>query len=170
MRKLRKAKKVNIYEIDQRLLELVDPETGELLDEEAFASLQMERDAKIENLILWYKNTTAEAAAVKAEADALAKRAAALKARAERLKSRVDYLLQGEKFQTARCTASYRASTSVELLDESALAAWAVETNHEGCIVPRPPAVDKMAVKALLKSGEDVPGAQLVKKNNLVVS
>lgn len=160
---------MNIYEIDQRLLELVDPETGELLDEEAFASLQMERDAKIENLILWYKNTTAEAAAVKVEADALSKRAAALKARAERLKSRVDYILQGEKFKTARCTASYRASTFVELSDESALAAWA-EDGHPECIVPRPPAVDKMAVKALLKAGEEVPGAQLVKKNNLVVS
>lgn len=160
---------MNIYEIDQRLLELIDPETGELLDEEAFVSLRMEREAKIENLILWYKNTVAEAAAVKVEADALSKRAAALRARSESLKSRVDSILQGEKFKTARCTASYRASTSVELSDESALAAWAVENRHPECIVPRPPAVDKMAVKELLKAGEEVPGAQIVKKMNLVV-
>lgn len=160
---------MNIYEIDRRLLELVDPETGELLDEEAFDAFQMEREAKIENMILWYKNTVAEAAAVKAEADALSRRAAVLKSRSESLKSRMDYILGGEKFSTARCAASYRASTSVELLDESALAAWAAENRHPECIVPRPPAVDKMAVKKLLKAGEEVPGAQLVKKMNLVV-
>lgn len=160
---------MNIYEIDRRLLELVDPETGELLDEEAFAALQMEWDSKLENMILLYKNTVAEAAAVKVEADALSKRASILKNRSERLKSYVDHFLNGEKFRTARCAASYRTSTSVELLDESALAAWAAKTNHTDCIVPRPPAVDKMAVKELLKAGEEVPGAQLVKKMNLVV-
>ena len=33
-----------LYEIDQRLYDLVDPETGEILDESAFTSLQMDRD------------------------------------------------------------------------------------------------------------------------------
>ena len=43
---------MTIYEIDNRIAELVDPETGELLDYEAFAELQMEREAKIENMAL----------------------------------------------------------------------------------------------------------------------
>lgn len=160
----------DIYEIDQRLLDLVDPETGELLDEEAFVSLQMERNTKIENLILFYKNTLAEAKAVKSEADTLYKRAAALNARSDQLKYYVETILNGEKFQTPRCTVSYRASTSVELVDESALVAWAAETSHTDCIVQRPPAVDKMAVKALLKTGEEIPGVHLLKKRNMVVN
>lgn len=47
---------MTIYEIDARMAGLIDPETGELLDYEAFASLQMEREAKIENMALWYKD------------------------------------------------------------------------------------------------------------------
>ena len=160
---------MTIYEIDQRLLSLVDPETGELLDEEAFASLQMEREAKIENLILWHKNAQAEAAAVKAEADALSKRASALKARSERLKSYAAFLLQGETFRTPRCAISYHSSASVEVKDEKALAEWAASASHMECIVLRPPAVDKMAVKQLLRSGVRVPGVELVQKRNLVV-
>ena len=62
---------MTIYEIDNRIAELVDPETGELLDYEAFAELAMEREAKIENMALWYKDLTAEAKAIREEERAL---------------------------------------------------------------------------------------------------
>ena len=56
-----------LYEIDQSIKALVDPETGELLDYEAFARLQMEREAKLENIALWIKDLRAKAEEIKAE-------------------------------------------------------------------------------------------------------
>ena len=58
---------MNIYQIDQEILNLVDPETGEIMDWEAFDALQMAREAKIENVACWYKNLVAEAAAIRQE-------------------------------------------------------------------------------------------------------
>lgn len=55
---------MTLYEIDQAIQGLVDPETGELMDYEAFAALQMDRDAKIENMALWYKDLMADAKAM----------------------------------------------------------------------------------------------------------
>lgn len=69
-----------LYEIDARIASLVDPETGELMDYEAFARLQMEREEKVEGLALWVKDLTARAKAVKEEADALTERRRALEA------------------------------------------------------------------------------------------
>ena len=62
---------MTIYDIDSAIAALVDPETGELGDYEAFQRLQLAREAKIENLALLYKETRATAEAIKAEADKL---------------------------------------------------------------------------------------------------
>ena len=63
---------MRLWEIDNAMQFLVDEETGELKDPEVFMELQMERDEKIQNTIRWYKNTVAEATALKAESQALA--------------------------------------------------------------------------------------------------
>ena len=99
---------MNLYEIDQAMQALVDPETGELMDYEAFSELQMDRDSKIENMALWIKNLTAEAKAIKEEMDNLQKRRKTAENRAEGLKRYLFEALDGEKFQTARCSISYR--------------------------------------------------------------
>ena len=62
---------MTLYEIDQRITELVDPETGELLDFDAFQALQMDRQEKIENAVLWYKDLIAPAKASKEEVENL---------------------------------------------------------------------------------------------------
>ena len=72
---------MTLYEIDQAIQGLVDPETGELMDYEAFAALQMDRDAKIENMALWYKDLMADAKAIKEEADTLNERRKAWRTR-----------------------------------------------------------------------------------------
>lgn len=159
----------DLYEIDCRLDACLDPETGELLDEAAFRALQMDRTELLENLLLWYKNTAAFAKDVREEALALTKRAQTLEARAEAIKSRAAALLEGRKFHTARVSASFRASSAAEVEDPARLTVWAVSCGHADCVVERPPAVDRLAVKNLLKSGVDVPGARLVQRQNLVV-
>lgn len=42
----------SLYEINQRILECVDPETGELIDPENLEALVMEKELKIENVAL----------------------------------------------------------------------------------------------------------------------
>ena len=58
---------MTIYEIDQAIMECVDLETGEIIDTEQLDKLQMERDAKLENVACWIKDLKAEAEALKAE-------------------------------------------------------------------------------------------------------
>ena len=114
---------MTLYEIDQAIQGLVDPETGELMDYEAFAALQMDRDAKIENMALWYKDLMADAKAIKEEADTLNERRKALENKAERLKSYLSLALDGEKFQTARCSVTFRKTSSIQVSNPEALTA-----------------------------------------------
>ena len=58
---------MNLYEIDAAITALVDPETGEVSDFDAFDQLSMARDQKIENMALYYKKLVADAGAYKAE-------------------------------------------------------------------------------------------------------
>ena len=44
---------MNIYEIDNAMFSLIDEETGEIKDFEAFEELQMQKEEKIENAALW---------------------------------------------------------------------------------------------------------------------
>ena len=62
---------MNLFEINQEIMSCVDMETGELLDEEKFAALQINMNDKLEGLGCWIKNLEADAAALKAEELAL---------------------------------------------------------------------------------------------------
>ena len=76
---------MSLYHIDQAILALVDPETGEIMDGEAFDQLQMERETKLENIALWIKNLKAENAAIRQEEKALAERRKAGENKVERI-------------------------------------------------------------------------------------
>ena len=160
---------MTIYEIDNRIAGLVDPETGELLDYDAFASLQMEREAKIENMALWYKDLTAEAKAIREEEKALAERRKSAENKAERLKGYLDEALAGESYKSAKVAVSYRRSKAVELADESAVINELESSGRGDCIYYTAPRVNKVALARLLKDGGAVPGAELVERNNIQV-
>lgn len=160
---------MNIYEIDQRITELVDPETGELLDLEAFTELQMERERKIESMALWVKELTATASAIKAEVDTLMERKKAAERRCESLKRYLADILQGEKFSTPRCTVSFRKSTSVQVDDQGKLVCWLEQNGYDDCVKYKDPEVSKTEVGKLLKSGMSVPFAHLENKQSVGV-
>lgn len=160
---------MTIYEIDARMAGLIDPETGELLDYEAFASLQMEREAKIENIALWYKDLTAEAKAIREEEKALAERRKSAENKAERLKGYLDEALAGESYKSAKVAVSYRRSKAVEISDESAVISELESSGRGDCINYTAPRVNKVALARLLKDGGAVPGAELVERNNIQV-
>lgn len=56
-----------LYEIDEEILNCVDQETGEIIDPEKLAQLQMDFDKKVEGIALWIKNLLSDAEAIKAE-------------------------------------------------------------------------------------------------------
>lgn len=141
---------MSIYDIDSAIVSLIDEETGEISDEEAFDALQMERDAKVENIGLYYKDLAAEAKAIKEEEESLAARRKSVENKAERLKKLLTYALQGQKFSSPRLKVSYRKSSTVELKD--GFTAWA-EENADDLLTYSEPKPNKTLIKAAIKDG-----------------
>ena len=160
---------LTIYEIDQAIMDLVDLETGEILDYEAFSELKIEREAKIEGMALWTKNLDAEVAAIKAEEKALAERRKPLEKKSESLKKYIAELLAGDKFTTARVACTFRKSKAVEIQDEAAFILAMQESMHYEYLTFGKTTVNKTEVTNAIKAGKEVPGAQLIEKNNLSI-
>ena len=152
---------MNLYEIDNEILNCVDMETGEIVDLDKLNSLQMERDQKVENIGCWIKNLLADAKALKEEKDNLVKRQKAAENKAESLKRFLSSYLNGEKFKTTRVAISYRSNSSVDIA--------------EGAVVPEEylrysePTPDKIGLKAALKAGDKFPGITLVTSQNIQI-
>lgn len=160
---------MTLYDIDQAILALVDPETGEILDYDAFSELKMAKEEKIEGMALWCKNLTAEAAAIRAEEISLAERRKGLEKKAASLKEYLTELLSGTKFSTARVACSFRKTKSVEILDEAAFIQEMQASQHFEYLKYSPPTVNKTEITNAIKAGKEVPGAQLIEKNNLSI-
>lgn len=154
---------MKLYEIDAALEALIDTETGEVADYDAFAALNMDRDAKIENMILAWKNREADIKALKEEADKLTERANIIRRRNERLKDFIARILNGEKFKTAKCDVSFRKTpAAVKIADGQEEAVMDYLTrHHDECLRFHAPDMDKAAVKELLKNGVEIPGVTL---------
>lgn len=142
---------MSIYDIDAAIVQLVDMETGEVSDEEAFDALQMAREQKIEGIGLYIKDLTAEAKAIKDEESALAARRKTAENKVERLKNLLDYALRGNKFSTPRLKVSYRKSQTVEVSD--GFVKWADE-HRPDLLVYSDPKPLKTALKDAIKDGE----------------
>lgn len=156
---------MTLFDINKAILEFdyeIDEETGEILNAEALDALQLAREEKIEGVGLWIKNLQAEAEAVKKEKDVMAERQRRLEKKAESLKDYLAYALQGEKFSTPRIAMSWRKSESVLIPDEALLDDRFVNIT----MIKKP---DKKLIKDTLKAGREVPGAELVTKQNLQI-
>lgn len=172
----------NLYWVDNKIMKLydrfTDPETGELCDwvdaetgeviapAEDFCkqleALDMERGDIIENLLLGYKNNTAEAEAIKAEVKRLTARMKVCERQAERYKAAAGDALGGEKFSTARVAATWRKSTIATSNDESI----APDEYMKITVTQKP---DKNAIKAAIKNGAEVYGWYLAENLNMSV-
>ena len=159
---------MTLYEIAQEMASLIDPETGELRDYEAFEALSLEREEKIDNVAKWIIDLEAESKAVKERADKLNERAQNAKKRAQRLREFLQEYLNGEKRKTADYVISYRWTESVEISDEDRTIAWLME-NDDDALTYAQPKISKTAVKELIKSGLVVPGAELVERQSMSI-
>lgn len=157
---------MRIYEIDQAILELIDTETGEIMDYEAFEQLQMARDQKIENMALLLKDKAALANDIKAEIAALQARKRVAENTVARLKEYIGKALDGQKFESAKCSISYRKSESVET--DMEFMEWADEFLPE-VLVAQAPKLDLVGIKQKLKDGMECPYARIIEKSNVQV-
>ena len=159
---------MTLWEVDKRIRDIlengmhIDEETGEVLLPEDLDSLNIERDEKIEGIALYVKNLKAEADAIHTEIDRLKDRKESKKKKAERLIQYLSSVLCGQKFETAKTSLSFRKSSVVQINDEFLVPEEFMKVKTE----KKP---DKTAIANRIKSGEFVPGCELVVKNNLQI-
>ena len=151
-----------LYEIDADIMACVDMETGEIVDIDRLKALEMERDAKIEGVILWRKDMLAEAEAIKNEVKKLQDRIRPLENKAEQLKCYINYVLEGQKFKTERCAVSYRKTTSVVIHDPKKIPPKDLKDIKEDWI-------SKTAIKEALEEGMTIDGAHQEEKQSIII-
>ena len=156
---------MKLYEIEEAIMDVFDPETGEILDEEKLTALEMERDKKIENIALYIKNLESDAEQIKAEKNALASREKSKKNKAESLRRFLSSYLAGQKFSTPRVAISYRSSASVEV-DIPEMMQSDVSSAY---LKYESPTADKVAIKKALQGGLNLPGCTLVVSQNMQI-
>ena len=159
-----------LYEIDQEIMDCVDPETGEILDTEKLNALQMEREQKLEGVALWIKDMNAEADAVKAEADKLTARKKALDNKVAALKQWLLMALDGQKLKTPRCNVYQTHSQKVVIDDEKALIDMFMTSPFgEKFLRIKEPEIDKNALKDSMKHGFEFEFAHLEETESVVI-
>ena len=159
---------MKLYEIDNAILECIDFETGEIIDIDKLNALQIERETKIENVALWIKDLKAEAEAIKAEKLALAERQRVAENKAESLKKWLAFALNGEKFKTARCAISFRATESVEVTEEGL--ENLMRGGKDELLTYKDPEPNKKAIKEAIKTdGLNIQGVQLVQNVSTII-
>ena len=152
---------MTLYQIDQAILGCIDLETGEIIDKEMLDQLEMDREAKIENVACWIKELKAEAEALKAEKMAFAKRQQVAENKMESLKKYLAYALNGQAYKSTRASVTFRKSQSVEVAD-----IWKLDENY---LRYKEPEADKTAIKEALKAGQTVAGATLVENTSVII-
>ena len=159
---------MTLWEIDKRISDIleigmhIDEETGEVFLPEDLDSLNIERDEKIEGIALYIKNLKAEADAIHAEIERLKDREGSKKKKADRLAQYLASVLCGKKFETAKTSLSFRKSSVVQISDELLVPEEFMKIKTE----KKP---DKTAIANWIKSGNFVPGCELIEKQNLQI-
>lgn len=152
---------MRLYEIDQAIMDLVDNETGEIIDIEMFDSLKMERDAKVEGIALYIKDLKAEAEALRAEKLAFAERQKVAENKVESLKNYLAYALKGQAFKSTKAVVSFRKTQQVDIPDIYKL--------DENFLKYAEPTADKTAIKEAIKAGQTVKGATLIENTSVII-
>lgn len=152
---------MNLFQIDEEILECLDLETGEIIDTEKLDQLQMARDTKIENIACWIKNLTADAEALKAQKQVFADRQKAAENKAESLKKYLASYLAGQKFSTDKVAISFRKTSSVNVTDMSLI--------PEDYLKFAEPTADKTAIKKAIQGGIVVPGAEIAEGQSISI-
>lgn len=142
--------------------QVIDEGSGEIIPiAEYLESIQMERETKIDNCVLYIKTLDYEEKALDEEIKKLTERKNQKKNRKEVIKKYVASILNGEKRETPQYKISWRKSESVEIAEGASI--------PEEFLVPQEPKADKKALKKAIKNGAVFEGISLVEKVNMSV-
>lgn len=111
-------KPVKLWEIDERIRECVDPETGEIIDDAALDALTIAREQKVEGVALWCKELNYEVEALKAEKAKLDARIKTAENKIKGIKGWLEFATGEEKFTTPKVVVSFRRSSAVVIDDQ----------------------------------------------------
>lgn len=152
--------------IDMTFALCVDPETGEVNEDQLILleRLEMDRDRKIENIACLIKNLRADAAALKAEKDAFAKRQKQAENKADSLTRYLQEALNGEKFSTDRCAISWRKTNKV-VLDEGKTV-YDIDTHFLRMAEPE---LNKTEIKRALDAGVEIEGVHIETSQSMTI-
>lgn len=162
---------MTLREIDQAILGLFDPETGDLLDEDGieFELLQMEREDKIKNTALYFRQLAGETKVLADEIAGLQKKKKVTENKMRWLKYLLNEALQGQKFHHPLVDVTYRKSTYLDITNENAVIAFCQESGHLDCLKQKPIEISTSDITRLIKEGVEVPGAEIAERYNLGV-
>lgn len=158
-----------LYEISQEILNCVqvedgttvNVETGEVINLEKLDALKMQKSDKVRNIALFIKNLKADAKAYKEEKEAFYARQKAAENKAAQLENYLSHALDGEKVKEKEFSISWRKSKAVNILDEKKI--------PSDYLIQQAPKIDKAGIRAALKDGGEVPGAELKESVNIQI-
>lgn len=152
---------MKLYEIDNEILDCIDMETGEIIAPEKLKALQMDKREKLRNIAFIALNAAADAKAYEEQEKKFAARKKAAKSTVEWAKETLARELGGQKMKEPEFTVSYRKSEAVEVADEAAV--------PDEFRIQQPDKIDRAALKAALKNGAVIAGAQIVERQNIQI-
>ena len=152
---------MKLYEINQEILSCIDMETGEIIAPEKLENLQMDRREKLRNIAFVALNAAADVKAYEEQEKKFSARKKAAKSTVEWAKETLKRELAGKKMKEPEFSISYRKSEAVEIADLNSV--------PDEFLAPQPPKVDKTALKAALKNGAVIAGAQIVERQNIQI-
>ena len=152
---------MKLYEINQEILDCIDMETGEIIAPEKLEALKIDKHEKLRNIAFVALNAAADAKAYEEQEKKFAARKRSAKATVEWAKETLARELAGQKMKEAEFTISYRKSEAVEVADEAAV--------PDEFRIPQPDKIDRAALKAALKNGAVIAGAQIVERQNIQI-
>lgn len=152
---------MKLYEINQAILDCIDLETGEIIAPEKLEALQMDKHEKLRNIAFVALNAAADAKAYEEQEKKFEARKKAAKSTVEWAKETLKRELGGKKMKEAEFSVSYRKSEAVEVADEAAV--------PDEFRIRQPDKIDRAALKAALKNGAVIAGAQIVERQNIQI-
>lgn len=147
-------------QLTDALLDTLDAVDGEMAD-------------KLANCGAFVKQLTAEADALDDEIKSLRQRSVAKKREIERFKKYImDCMINADVKKVdeplAKLTIRQNAE-SVEVADELGFIDWAQRNDRDDLLRYSMPDINKTAVKDAIRSGAEIPGAQLVRTKSLII-
>lgn len=128
-----------------------------------------ELEVKAQNVVMYARNLQATAAAIKDAEEQMAKRRKAIENRAKHLIDYVQGCMETAEVQRIECP-HFRLAIQAKPPSVDVYEPGLIPVQYMTQPEPPAPAADKRAIAEAIKSGEEVPGARLVRGTRLAIT